>query len=100
MAIDGYYMEALDEAGQAKFVGYRVMAYRIAMMTGTGVIVTVCATAGWFASYLASAGFSLCSPFTISLFFRKLKKRKGLSMNSGDHFLEGNSWSSWRSCVC
>jgi len=44
MAIDGYYMEALDEAGQAKFVGYRVMAYRIAMMTGTGVVVTLGAT--------------------------------------------------------
>ncbi len=55
MAIDGYYMEALDEAGQAKFVGYRVMAYRIAMMTGTGVVVTIGATLGWFASYLASA---------------------------------------------
>jgi PAT family beta-lactamase induction signal transducer AmpG len=54
MAIDGYYMEALDESGQAKFVGYRVMAYRVAMMTGTGVVVTVGATAGWFASYLAS----------------------------------------------
>jgi PAT family beta-lactamase induction signal transducer AmpG len=55
MAIDGYYMEALDETGQAKFVGYRVMAYRIAMMTGTGVVVTIGATLGWFASYLASA---------------------------------------------
>jgi PAT family beta-lactamase induction signal transducer AmpG len=54
MAIDGYYMEALDEAGQAKFVGYRVMAYRIAMMTGTGVVVTIGATLGWFAGYLAS----------------------------------------------
>jgi len=39
IAIDGYYMEALDFDGQAKFVGYRVMAYRIAMMTGTGVVV-------------------------------------------------------------
>jgi PAT family beta-lactamase induction signal transducer AmpG len=55
VAIDGYYMEALDEAGQAKFVGYRVMAYRIAMMTGTGVVVTVGATLGWFASYFVSA---------------------------------------------
>jgi PAT family beta-lactamase induction signal transducer AmpG len=55
IAIDGYYMEALDEASQAKFVGYRVMAYRIAMMTGTGVIVTLGATRGWFASYLVSA---------------------------------------------
>ncbi|MDH5299516.1 MAG: hypothetical protein OEV91_10900 [Desulfobulbaceae bacterium] len=56
IAIDGYYMEALDAAGQSKFIGYRVMAYRIAMMTGTGVIVTIGTTVGWFPAFL-SAGF-------------------------------------------
>lgn len=55
MAIDGYYMEALDEKGQAKFVGYRVMAYRIAMMTGTGIIVTVGTTTSWRLAYLCAA---------------------------------------------
>lgn len=53
-AIDGYYMEALDEAGQSKFVGYRVMAYRIAWMAGPGIIATVGTTAGWnYAFFLA-----------------------------------------------
>ena len=47
IAIDGFYMEALDQAEQARYLGLRVMAYRIAMMTGTGVIVTVGAMAGW-----------------------------------------------------
>ena len=47
IAIDGYYMEALDAAGQSRFIGYRVMAYRIAMMSGTGVIVTIGTTSGW-----------------------------------------------------
>ena len=47
MAIDGYYMEALDRKGQARFVGYRVMAYRIAMMTGTGIVVTIGAVTTW-----------------------------------------------------
>ena len=55
MAIDGYYMEALDQKGQARFVGYRVMAYRIAMMTGTGVIVTIGATTNWMLGYLSAA---------------------------------------------
>lgn len=41
IAIDGYYMEALDKDGQAKYVGYRVMAYRIAMMIGTGIIASI-----------------------------------------------------------
>jgi PAT family beta-lactamase induction signal transducer AmpG len=57
IAIDGYYMEALDKEGQAKFVGYRVMAYRLAMMAGTGIIVTIGATAGWFAAFFAGGAF-------------------------------------------
>jgi PAT family beta-lactamase induction signal transducer AmpG len=76
MAIDGYYMEALDEAGQAKFVGYRVMAYRIAMMTGTGVIVTIGATAGWFASYLASAVLLFLLTLYHFNFLPKVEKEK------------------------
>lgn len=68
MAIDGYYMEALDRKGQAKFVGYRVMAYRIAMMTGTGIIVTIGATTNWAIGYL-SAGAMLSTLFLYHLFF-------------------------------
>ena len=68
IAIDGYYMEALDEDGQARYVGYRVMAYRIAMMTGTGVIVTVGARWGWTAAFWAAAAvFGLV--FVYHLFF-------------------------------
>jgi PAT family beta-lactamase induction signal transducer AmpG len=59
MAIDGYYMEALDKDGQARFVGYRVMAYRIAMMTGTGIIVTIGTTINWLAGYLSAGGLLL-----------------------------------------
>lgn len=68
IAIDGYYMEALDEDGQARYVGYRVMAYRIAMMTGTGVIVTIGARWGWTAAFWAAAAvFGLV--FCYHLFF-------------------------------
>jgi len=55
IAIDGYYMEALDPEGQAKYVGHRVMAYRIAMMTGTAVIVTVGTHAGWGLAFFMAA---------------------------------------------
>ncbi|MEW6428212.1 MAG: MFS transporter [Thermodesulfobacteriota bacterium] len=55
IAIDGYYLEALDSQGQARFLGYRVMAYRIAMMTGTGVIVTVGTLFHWWAAFLLAA---------------------------------------------
>jgi MFS transporter, PAT family, beta-lactamase induction signal transducer AmpG len=76
MAIDGYYMEALDEAGQAKFVGYRVMAYRIAMMTGTGVVVTLGATLGWFSSYLASGLLLFLLTFYHFTFLPRVEKEK------------------------
>ncbi len=55
VSIDGYYMEALDKAGQARFVGYRVMAYRIAMMTGTGVIATIGTSVSWSWAFTAAA---------------------------------------------
>jgi PAT family beta-lactamase induction signal transducer AmpG len=68
IAIDGYYLEALDKAGQARYVGYRVMAYRIAMMTGTGVVVTVGALAGWSVAFAtASVVFGLV--FAYHFFF-------------------------------
>ena len=63
IAIDGYYMEALDVAGQARFIGYRVMAYRIAMMTGTGVITTIGTTSGW------PLAFSCAALLFLAIFF-------------------------------
>jgi PAT family beta-lactamase induction signal transducer AmpG len=57
IAIDGFYMEALDKQGQAKFVGYRVMAYRLAMMAGTGIIVTIGTTVSWFSAFFAAGVF-------------------------------------------
>ncbi len=47
IAIDGFYLEALDQAGQARYLGLRVMAYRIAMMTGAGAVATLGAKYGW-----------------------------------------------------
>lgn len=54
-AIDGFYMEILDEKMQTKFIGYRVMAYRIALMTGTGAVATVGTTMGWFFAFISAA---------------------------------------------
>lgn len=57
-AIDGYYLAALDKKDQATYVGYRVMAYRIAMMAGTGLIATIGTSIGWFPAF-ACAGLLL-----------------------------------------
>lgn len=68
IGIDGYYLEALTPDDQAKFVGYRVMAYRIAMMTGTGVVVTAGALYGWPAAFtVATVMFGFV--FVYHLFF-------------------------------
>jgi PAT family beta-lactamase induction signal transducer AmpG len=68
VAIDGYYLEALDKKGQAKFVGYRVMAYRIAMITGTGLIATIGARFNWFSAFLV-AGIVFTLFFLYHFFF-------------------------------
>lgn len=60
IAIDGFYMEALSASEQAKYLGMRVMAYRIAMMTGTGVIVTIGTLAGWFLAFTLAAIVMTC----------------------------------------
>ena len=70
IAIDGYYMEALDKSDQAKFVGYRVMAYRVGMMAGTGLIVTIGSTVGWLIAFIC-AGVLLGTLFIWHLFFLK-----------------------------
>ncbi len=54
IAIDGYYLAALDKTEQTKFLGYRVMAYRVAMLTGTGVIVTIGTAFSWTAAFLCA----------------------------------------------
>ena len=55
-AIDGYYLEALDEAGRARYVGQRAAAYKIAMMLAAGPLLVVAGRFGWRAAWLAATG--------------------------------------------
>ena len=55
IAIDGYYMEALNKDDQAKFVGYRTMAFRVAWLTGPLVIVSIGTHFNWFLAFLAAS---------------------------------------------
>lgn len=64
IAIDGYYLEALDRKGQARFVGYRVMAYRIAMITAAGGIVSLSQYAGWVGAF----GCAACVLFVLLVY--------------------------------
>jgi PAT family beta-lactamase induction signal transducer AmpG len=47
MAIDGYYLEALDERGQSAYVGYRATAYKIAAVLVGGPLLILAGSVGW-----------------------------------------------------
>ncbi len=56
IAIDGYYLEALDKEGQSRFVGYRVTAYRVAMLVVSGPLVVLIGWTGWPVGFLLVGG--------------------------------------------
>jgi PAT family beta-lactamase induction signal transducer AmpG len=55
IAIDGYYLEALDEDDQSRFVGYRASAYKVAMMLVAGPTLIFVSKVGWSAAFAATA---------------------------------------------
>ncbi len=56
IAIDGFYLEGLDEGGQSRFVGYRAMAYKLASLLVSGPGMILIGLAGWLKGLLAMAG--------------------------------------------
>ncbi len=54
IAVDGYYLEALDTHEQSRYVGLRAMAYRAAMLLVAGPLLVVIAEIGW------AWGFVVC----------------------------------------
>jgi PAT family beta-lactamase induction signal transducer AmpG len=59
IAVDGYYLEALNLKEQALFVGIRSAAYRVAFLAGSGGLV-------FLAGFLNQTGFRLAGGFSIS----------------------------------
>jgi len=55
IAIDGYYLDALDERDQAKYVGVRAPAYRLALLVAGGPLLVSIGAVGW------TAGFAICA---------------------------------------
>jgi PAT family beta-lactamase induction signal transducer AmpG len=55
IAIDGYYLEALDKEGQSRFVGFRAMAYRIAIFVVSSPVFILIDRSGWFVTLLVVA---------------------------------------------
>jgi len=55
VAIDGYYLEALDRTAQSRWVGLQSAAYRIGMVTGSGGIAWICGRYSWLLGYSVAA---------------------------------------------
>ncbi len=68
IAIDGYYLEALDKKRQAQYVGFQAMSYRIALIAGGGGIVWLSGVTSWSTGFLA-AGLLLFALFLYHRFF-------------------------------
>jgi MFS transporter, PAT family, beta-lactamase induction signal transducer AmpG len=56
IAVDGYYIQSLNDIDQAAFSGLRVGAYRIALLVGNGALVVLAGWISWSACFLAAAG--------------------------------------------
>ncbi len=54
IAIDGFYLEGLDVAGQSRYVGYRAAAFRLAMLAVNGPLMVLADMHGWRATWLVS----------------------------------------------
>ena len=58
IAIDGFYLQALDKGRQAALSGVRVAAYRVAMIVGNSALVVLAGLTNWSLPFLV-AGASL-----------------------------------------
>jgi len=77
IAIDGYYLEALNEKDQAEYAGMRVAAYRVAMIVGSGALVALAGLTGWTAGFGAAAVIMGLLLFFHALFLPVLEKKQG-----------------------
>ena len=73
IAIDGFYLEQLNETEQRFYSGFRVMAYRIAMLFVSAILVGVAGLWGWKASFAVTA-LIMTSIFVMHLFILPVSK--------------------------
>jgi PAT family beta-lactamase induction signal transducer AmpG len=59
IAIDGYYLEGLDERAQSKYVGYRASAYRVASLVVSSPLLLLIGGYGWQTGLLVATAAML-----------------------------------------
>lgn len=55
IAVDGYYLEALDDAGQSRYVGLRVAGHRVATLLGFGGFLMLAGATSWSVAWVVAA---------------------------------------------
>ncbi len=55
IAVDGYYLEALDDAGQSRYVGLRVAGHRVATLLGFGGFLMLAGATSWPVAWVVAA---------------------------------------------
>ncbi|HSW59817.1 MAG TPA: MFS transporter, partial [bacterium] len=59
IAVDGFYMVSMDEPSQKKEIGFRVLAYRLALAFGSGFIISIGTVFSWRCAFGTAAFFML-----------------------------------------
>lgn len=59
VAVDGFYLDALEKKAQTELSGLRVAAYRAAMLTGNGLLVVLAGRTSWRICFLVAGGMML-----------------------------------------
>ena len=70
IAIDGYYIRSLDQAKQTALSGVRIGAFRLAMLFGSGALVTLAGVTSFSVSFLVVAGVLLVLALLHALMLR------------------------------
>ncbi len=76
IAIDGYYLEGLDEQGQSAHVGYRAMAYKVASLIVGGPLLFAIGTLGWEAGLLIAAAIMALLTAYHALLLPRVERRR------------------------
>lgn len=78
IAIDAYYMEALPDASQAKFVGYRATAYKLATLLVKGPLLALVGAAGFAFGFGAMGALLLAIALFHVWLLPETKRKKSL----------------------
>lgn len=76
IAIDGFYLEGLDEKQQSTYVGFRATFYRIAAITLSGPLLWLIGKSSWFVGLLVVAGMMSLLTIYHALFLPRPERRQ------------------------